>query len=350
MIHAFAFALVLAAPSGQDSVYSNPELGFAMTHPSTWQVSTRRGDSRILIPIGTTGDQAILEIYGAMDRSEPDVWQTIQLRANEQLKREVRRQWQEEILGVPLLLTKVAYENKGTPTTALVGLLYVAKPRKMMFRLTSPSEHYDSMEFEFRSALQTLRTLDNTLPRAEDPSKPLPTTPTRTTRPTVITSVRQDAAGGREVQKGEVAVPTRAAGREVVLHLAAGWAAAPHGEEFVVTHPDLKGTATVRVESTLDSVSPLRALFLASGQSLQDFTKVARRDEPRPRQNRAGAQTNVIWRFGQKGAEDLTTCEAVGSIGDFYWVLTYRFNGKLSAGEQKLLESLVDAMSVDRMP
>jgi hypothetical protein len=342
---ALALAVLLSAPSPQDVTYDNPELGFSMKHPATWQVSTKKGDSRILIPIADSKEHAILEIFSALYRSDPEIWQTTQLRVNEQLKRTVHRQWQEEFMGVPLLLTKISYEDRGEPKVALIGLLYTATPRKMNFRLTSAAGVYDTVEYEVRSALQTLRTIDGSLPTAENPNRTVDTA--QTTRPPVITRIDGGPLPPKEIHKGEVAVEATAAGRPVVLRMPAPWGAVADGEWFVLRHPDLKGALRVDVASVLDSDPAIRGLFKASTGSLDLFEKVARRDENRPVQNRAGAQTSAIWRTGASSTGPLTTCDAAGWLGDFYWLLEYRLAGEAGPEDRKLVEALIDGMSVE---
>jgi hypothetical protein len=331
------------------ATYSNRSLGISFTHPSDWQVSTTGRESRILMPIPDSEERAELHIFAADFRDEPDIWQTTQVRINEQLGRQVVRQWQEEILGVPFLLTRIQFVEKEVPKVSLTGLVYSATPSKLLFRLTASPVNFEKAEFEWRQALQSLRTLSGAIPAAEDPNRP-PEERRPTTGSTRSVTFREEKRDPSEFVKAPVVVEVTAAGRELELRLPQGWAAdrEPECKVLVLRHPDLRAPVKLLVASSLDSDAAIRALFKASDESLQQFTSVSRREEPNPRVNRAGARLMQIWRTGRSRDGDLFTGDAAGATGDFYWLLSYRAESKDQLNrDRRLIESLIDAMSVE---
>ena len=159
MITAFLAAAVMFQPAKQDTqTYSDIQLGLSFSHPSTWiiekplvakntkkgrKLASDAGTVHFRIPLTGAVDDADLIIVRAAFSGSPDTWQKVQMDANQNLKRQVERQWQQEILGVPLLLTKIDYSENGSSKVTLTGLLYNDSPNKLLFRLTGPASDFD---------------------------------------------------------------------------------------------------------------------------------------------------------------------------------------------------------------
>src|SRR4051812_15977869 len=75
---------------------------FDITNPKTWRPASTDNTTRFLLPVEGSKQDGTLEIYSAQFFAETDIWQYSQKDINDQMKRPVLRQWQEEILGVPL--------------------------------------------------------------------------------------------------------------------------------------------------------------------------------------------------------------------------------------------------------
>ena len=275
--------------------------------------------------------------------------------ANKQLKRDVLKQSREEILGVPLLLTKIGYTDAtGTKMVVLTGLMYSRVPNKLQFRLTAPEENYDSAEYNFRQVLQTLRTVEGDMPQTEDPNHPLDKslylvkTDKKPTKEMVFEIPKADPA---KAKKGEVAVPMTVSERKILLTLPAGWTSEVSKDNLITLHkPGVSGAITVSVATTLDSDPPQSAVLKASGQALDDYAAVTNRTESMQDFSTAGASTDVIWRAGTSAKGALSTCEASGATGDLYWILRYRLDGVPTATEMKLVSALLDGISADPAP
>ncbi|HRF59705.1 MAG TPA: hypothetical protein PLH94_07310 [Fimbriimonadaceae bacterium] len=345
------FAILTAPQSGEKTI-TDPELGLSFTHPKSWQVSRDRSKAwKITMPL-EGGVKASLEIFAVSFREPADRWQEYQALANQNLKRTVDRQWQEEILGVPMLLTRIYYSQKDVPMATLVGLLYGAVPKKMNFRLTAPSAGFEQAEQEWRTALQSLRTISGKLPDAEDPSKPPPDPVLQPATPknqAVLKPPTQEKPT-RKV-RGRAKLPARAAGRDVVFTYPGGWTATPDGDGFVLTRGGFKGRLRLEVLGTLDSPPPARALSALSGNSLGEFSKVTLRDETRPSYNKAGAMVTWVRREGLNVDQPLIIQQAVGDCGDYYWLIDYRSDDPRSARRERgAIQDLLDIAFVELAP
>src|SRR5690606_2842666 len=146
----------------------------------------------------------------------------------ETLGRTIDRQWQEVILGVPLLLTRMFFVRSGEKMSTQVGLLYSATPEKLNYRLTVNAEKAEEAEAAWRGALSNLRTLGGSLPGVENPDIVPPTevdppsveegyvlTPEKPKFPTVKT------------RRDEKLIDVQAQGADLSLKLPREWNATP---------------------------------------------------------------------------------------------------------------------------
>jgi hypothetical protein len=347
-------ALFVTFQAPQEQVtYTNTALGLSFTHPASWQVTTnKKWESKFLIPVEGSQQKSTLEIYPVPFDAETSVWQLTQTTMAKQLRRQVARQWEESIMQAPLLLTQVNATTKQGPRVELTGLIYSKTAKKLMFKLSSAPEDYEKTEFAWRTALQTLRTVNGDVLKADDGKgnrvkggkEDLQSVPTTIK----VLDDSNKVKNGKPV-KGPVVVKAKAGGKDVELRLPQGWSAEPKEDgTFILRGPEIAGTATVTVASTLDSDPAPKALFKASSVSLNDYLKVAKREEPPAEQTKAGAILGRVWRSGTSAKGDLFTCDAVAISGDFYVVLAYRSEDATKASaERKAIEALLDQMSVE---
>ena len=299
-------ALLLVAASlnplaAQDApkVFTSYEMGVTFNYPSTWTLATEKGSTRGQFPIEGSPEQATLEIYPANFKSDIDIWQATQLNISQQMKREVLKQWQEEIMGVPLLLTKAQGIEGGRVLTQLSGLVYSATPRKMVFRLMAPPADFDKAEFAWRTVLQSLRTVDGAVPKAEDPNrkvteedlKPISKPPKRT-----VWSAPTKAAAAPV--KGTVSVDVTAGGTALKLLAPEGWAFESAEGTVTIKHAASGLSATVAVSSILDSPAPGLALMNLTAKTLDSYSRVDSRVEKGPLESRSGGTISYVWRQG----------------------------------------------------
>jgi len=361
--------------------YTNFEIGMAFDYPSTWVyvADPKKAKSKSLIPpdlfrkkakkgpvapgkqvqdealfyIPSGAHTSNFEVYSALWDQTPDLWESIQVDANKELKRSVVKQWREEILGVPLLLTKIAYDDAAGHEVGLIGLVYSRTPYKMAFRITAPDENYDAAEYEVRQALLSLRTTQGGLPVPEDPNHPLDKSAytnvvNRAPAEVVITGHKVDP---KKIKKGAVALPLSIADKKVVLTMPEGWTSTVGTDGTVTLHnAAVTGDVMISVASTLDSDPPQAAILKTSAQSLDLFSKVESRNETMEEITTGGASTDTIWRTGTSDKGAITSCDSVGATNDLYWILRYRMDGAMTPAMKKALAELIDGMSVDPAP
>lgn len=346
-ISAVSWAQAGATTPGTQVFTSRPS-GLVFDHPADWKLQKNRLGWVGAIPVSTSGT-ARLEIYESEYRQSVERWQESQRTINETLKRPIERQWQEEVLGVPMLMTRIRYTENGADTTALVALIYTATPRKLNFRLSASSDQFAVAEQLWREALLTLRTTSGQLPQTEDPSKPPsarvtpPPAPVEDRRPPVVLTSEPDR---RRV--APVATPARAGNRDWTLQVPNGWTVTPGSGGFTLTHPNLVGSVRVEVNSELDSPPAPEGLAVAMGKTLGEFSgPIQRRDQPR-RVNQAGAQVREATRTGKSASGDRFERWATGARGGAYWLMTYvATESTVWNASQRLLTELVRAASVE---
>jgi hypothetical protein len=351
------------APEPDTSSYQSLALGMKFNFPKAWELTTnKKGESKILIPIENTSDRAVVEIIPVNFRGEKVVWQLSQVGFNKTMKRPVERQWEEEILGVPVLLTKVNYDEKGSSRVSETGLLYTLGFNKLMYRVIAAPDEFDKADYAWRQVLLSLRTWDGEMPKVEDPSQKI-----------VLKDPKVAAADAAKIAdelphpqvpheinsqpkvkfvKAPSAATVELAGKQEQLHVPSDWKVETNKDGGFILHtPGVAGGVKVTVFPVAGSDPAAIALFKMSGTSLDDYTKVVDRQEALPKPNKAGTAVAYIWRAGKSAKGDLFTYEASGQIGDAYFLLSYRTeNAVQAAGERKLIEALLDRMSIESAP
>jgi len=326
--------------------FSSSDLDLSFKYPKNWSLTSKKGDIKISIPIER--GHAVVEIFATSFRSTPEDWQTIQANVNKTLRRELLQQWQEEILSVPLLLTKIRYQEGAEEMQSLIGLLYSARAKKMLFRLTSPSHQFAAVETAFREVLQSLQTTSGELPKPDNPETPLnpealkPVTPRK---PPVSLG-----GGSKSNPKGSLAdqrYVTKSGGVDVELCYSKGWQVVASEGRFEVKNTKLLGQFLLEINSEIDSAKPHKALMDAAGKTLGQFSKVLSREETNPALNEAAASVWFVVRRGTTDLGDFVVWNAVGSKAGHYWLATYRGTYSQYQKDRRLVEEFMNRASVE---
>ncbi len=350
-----AFAALLALVSPQQTEVKRVDLaqiGLSFDCPKTWDVSSnKKAEVHIILPVPDAQTTATVDIYPTNFVSETNIWQLSQEGLAKSMKREIVRQWQEEVLGVPLLLTRVNYTERGNTKTSTTGLLYSDSPRKLMYRLVSAPEDFDKADYAWRTAMQTLRTYTNRPLTPQSPGKePDPKIPdVLPDKPPKHIVFDTHNTGARPIKKADKSFDMVIANRKVQLRYPADWTFKQDANGVILlSNPGVANPVSITALSTLDSDAPQRALFKASSTTLDQFVKVDRREEAPSSTNLAGATLWTVWRTGKTTNGYLRTCDACVSLGDFYLLAGYKStDATRSAAEQKLVENLLDQISVE---
>lgn len=341
---------VLAVPQAADNVvFDHIETGFQLSVPRVWKMTKTRDSHRFVFPVTGTDRTAQFEVYGVTFSNDIPTWQAVQSNAAKQLKREVSRQWQEEILTVPMLLTRTTWEEKnGISKTSDSGLIYADTRRKFLWRLTANTDDFEQALAQTRNVLQTIRTEGGKLPKPYDPTVPASEDLRRPDRPEKRTTWKQPNQDVKEPVKGDRSVETTAGNLPLVIWYSGDWSFAAEEGTLVATHPSVTGKVTFRSFSAVESDPPGKAVLKQSGQSLGQFEKVLKREEHGPVRSLSGSQIMMIWREGSTSSGSLYTFDVVGATGDYYWLAAWSSTDPKSAAVQRdLIARLAQTMSIE---
>jgi len=358
---ALLFAVVSLLSGHQDvptTTFTEPFVGFQFKYPKTWTIvkSTKKKDSArstFSIPVDGSSSKAELDVDRTEFHASADLWQTIQLRANEQLHRQVVRQWSQEVLGVSMLFTRIDYTDQGTPMSAVSALYFTRTSQKMLLRLSSRTSDFDKVFFELSHILETLKQIDGNLPEEDDPTKELASAPKKPElAPTSFHAIDSPARHKKPELKAPVTVEVVVSTKKMIVRLPLEWVG-DHVKDntLEVSAPTLNKNLHFELFSLLDSEPGLTALTKLSAAKLDSFTKVTSRVDTGPANNQAGCSVATVWRIGQNAAGNLTTCEAMGTMGGYYFLMTYeQTDSLLGKADRKLIEGLLKQISIELVP
>jgi hypothetical protein len=354
----FAIVGVLFALLSGSSAYAQktspmfavPNTGLEFKVPTSWKQTTSKKETRretkFEIPLPNAGGTATLHVFSIEFRAEVERWNQAQRDIAGELHQEILEQRQEELLSVPLLLSKARTEGG----VVLTGLVYTQAKYKLLFRLESSAAGAAEAEDQWRQAFLSLRTISGVAPAPDDPRKDITSkTAAFGVRPPPVTEI--GSIGKKSIYKGPVVLLTKAALREVTVRFPKDWAFTPDGKDgYNLTGPQgadaVPAGLHLTVYSTLDSDPPVSAILKLSAASLDLFTKVASRDEKDGKKNAAGSLLTKVWRVGSNATGPLQTLEAAVAGGDFYVIVQAKFVGGLKKAQQLAIDELLDKMSV----
>lgn len=349
-----ALSLVLAmgwiAPQGTDGIlFDHLDTGFQLTVPREWKMSKTRDSHRFTFNVTGTDRTALLEVYAAVFSGDITTWNAVQTNAAKQLKREIARQWQEEILTVPMLMNRITWEEKnGISKTSDSGLIYADTRRKFLWKLTSHTDDIELANTQVRNVLQSIRTGDGKLPKVFDPTIPVSEDLRRPDRPDRKTVWKPPTNSVKEPVKGDKEFDATAGNIPVVIRYLGEWTFVADGNGLVASHPGVDGKVTLRAYSALESDPPGKALLRQAGQSLGRFEKVGKREEYGPERSGSGGQIMTIWREGTATEGLLFGFEAVAATGDYYVLLSWSTpDAKTAIAQRDLIAKLAQSLSVE---
>ncbi|MDR3692410.1 MAG: hypothetical protein P4L46_23710 [Fimbriimonas sp.] len=369
---ATAVALMIGQQDSTTKTFTEQYLGIQFNYPKTWTIekttkptlttapSKSKRKPRIdksttlfSIPIANSMQKAELEVVRTEYHASIDLWQTIQLRESELNRTQVVRQWEQDILGVPMLFCRIDSTTRGTQLTSIVGLFYTRTSLKLLLRMTAPSSQIDSVQYEFNKMLETLRYVDGTLPQEDDPSINLEPV-AKKLQPVMATPKVIDAppTGPKVPIKAPVATDLVVSTHKVVLRLPEGWSVAnANGNTIELHSADVGSPVRLQAFSTLDSDPAGAALEKLAAKDLVDFGKVTSREDTASKVNAAGCSVAAVWRTGQANGGDLVTGEAYGSMGDLYFLIHYRQTDVSNyKAERKAIEQMLRQVSIEMAP
>ncbi len=341
-------ALVALLASPQESptkTFVTTDRLLEMQIPKSWTVKKER--SRQIVSFPTQDGTVRIEVYATQYLQGTEGWQTMQRTVNEQMKRTIIRQWDEDIMAVPMLLTSLKYnEPKEGDLGVLIGMIYTNTAEKSHFRLVAPLASLEAAESQWREAWLTLRTSSGKAPSVEDgnaesvsESKPI--------ADGVTLSIA--AAGPKHKPLGPVTFGFVTSGRSGFLRLPKG-ADVTDGKPALIKWAGLEG---IQLTIYSNDDSPASALFLMQevNKDLDRYKTVSLRENFGPKKNSVGLDVLSIVRTGVTETGDLQSFAAAGDNGKFYWVLkSETANAKEFKHHQDSLLKLVGQLGFEPTP
>lgn len=320
------------------AVYRDAKLGLQFEYPKTWKVRRDKFSAVFELPMAS-GQVASVQIFNAQYKGTVDDWQLIQVEINRSMKRVVERQWQEEILGVPMVLTKLSYDEAGRGKIGIIGLLYTAYADKMNFRLTSPAEVAEQAETDWRNAMLTLRTISGELPNVENPNLP-----SVKPEPEKTSTVWTPGGKPAKLERGSEIVEFETDSVKYKLNLPKDWVL----DKGRLTGHTLQGTLEVTAAVGLPEEAGQKLVDSAK-LALAEFESVALREDPKSEIAKSGAVVGKVFRTGKSKSGALVLGSVVGYCEGVYWLLSYRAtDAKAYAKDRDALEDLFRLLYVEK--
>lgn len=341
-----AFVILGAIPAAQETkAYRDDVLGLIIRHPVAWSVKKRKYDTLFEFVL-EDGSKASVQLFRTNFRQKATRWQELQKQVSEQMGRRVSRQWVEQILGVPLLLTRIEYTKQEIDRIVLVGLLYTATSQKMNFRVDSPAGGAAEAEKAWRASLMSLRTTNGELPIPEDPTKPLPD-PQETVEGQTVSTLRPKERLGPPVRTDNVA-RLAMLGRQMNVFMPVGWSLEKKDEKMSLRHDKLKGSVQMSVQVGGKGQLP-DVLRSVAKRTFERFSLVMLRDEPRGAMTKAGVFVVSSLRVGESATgSELCVWHTVGTGDALIWRIVYESNSEAHyRSDRKMIRELGQLLAVE---
>ncbi|MEQ1935816.1 MAG: hypothetical protein ABL962_18320, partial [Fimbriimonadaceae bacterium] len=319
-------AMALLAPVVQEPetiVFTQKQTSLTLTYPKAWKVTNSKNNVKFEFPISESDQIATVEIWPAEFSGTTEIWEATQSGIVNQMKQTLVKQWQEEILAVPMLLTRSSYKKNEIDFTTDSAMIYGPSFWKFLYRLTARHDVFDKAEYQWRLVLQSLRPVEGGVLTPFDPNrKALNSERGKGGVKTVLGAEPRNVKPAKVVL-GEQSRPAVAGGKTVQVRFPKDWSVEEKEGLLEFSRSGL-GSVQVTIQNTVDSPAPNKAFARAGSQSLGLFSKVDSRAESLPTWSKGGMQVAYLWRTGSSTDGYLATLNSVGSLGDFYWLANWK--------------------------
>lgn len=320
--------------------YEMKEADLALSYPASWKLSHTKYADIFEFPI--KGQTVLVRMLHTDQRSTADEWQSAVKMIEETNGNSVQKQWEEELLGVPLLMTRYLEQKGAVRSIVLVGLLYSKTPEKASFRVIAPEPVAEDAEAEWRKVLVTARTVSGKLPTKEQPG---------TAPPAQIEDPVKEKPG-RTVIIGPVSrVPkepfkgparfTANADRGLYAYLPEGWSM----DKGKISNAD--GFADLKVTFSLGDFDAAKTAWLKDcGAMMSEMKTINERLEPPTKMSLAGFTLTEMTRTGTNDKGPYVQNVILGWSGGLSWTLTYSGSAEEWAKVKDKVHFLADRLSV----
>lgn len=310
-----ALALALMSQETPTKDYVNTNVDLKMRYPADWELKREKLSDQLRFKVD--GKQVYVDLMGIEMNFPASHWQEVTREINTNNDRAVLRQWEEEFLGVPLLLTKVRDISKADSEITITGLLMSNRPQRFLFRLFAPDSVSVQAEEIWNRVLLSADTVSGKLPsealttgQQGGGTTPPPTSDngkTHVLRP-------RDLAPKNPVLGSQRTVLEESRG--TFLYLPEGWTR----ENDLIS---LGATRVVFGHGIGDERVARRDWLQACGRALDRITRVESRVEPEMGYLDTGCKGTHLLRRGQKDGQTEVQWVAYGWKGGYFYHLSW---------------------------
>lgn len=319
-------------------VYRDRDLQMEFKVPKSWKVRKERYWT--VVQFESAAKRPIrVQFLPTQFRDTAEVWQQLQIDVAKNRRDTVVRQWDEEILGVPLLLTKLVQNSNEGQVAVWSGLIYSRTIDKLNFRVTSHIDDANEAESKWRNALLSIRLLASGSVKPEDPNAKIePPQKVEPELPRVKWSPPDKA-----VQR-PVRAPNRLKlGEEpFLLYTPEGWSF----EAGKLMHRDLKGSISVQVVRVVED-REFEPFDSRARATLEKFDSVTNRVETDLGRNKAQFYVRRLIRTGPTSAGVATIGVFAGNFSGVTWLIQYDGTPDTERSDSRLLDTLLNELSAE---
>ncbi len=344
LTHLLAYTLLAPIQEPEAIVFTQKQTSLTFSYPKSWKVTNSKSNVKFEFPLTDSDQVATVEIWAMEFSGTKEIWEAAQSVIVSQLKRTLVKQWQEEILSVPMLLTRSSFKKDEAEMTTDSAMVYGQSFWKFVYRLTAKTDVFDRAEYQWRLVLQSLQPQGGGVLTPFDPNrKVLNSEKGKGGGTTVLTATAKPKPA--KIVMGEQTRPVTAGGKDVVVRFAKDWTVEGKDSALTFSRAGL-GSIEVTIQSIVDSPNASSGFLKAGARSLNLFNKVESRVESLPTLSKSGMQVAHVWRIGASETGYLATLDTVGSLGDFYWLAHWKTS---KPEEARNLDSIKEFLQILRI-
>ena len=310
-------------------VYEDKDLDLKFSYPQTWRL--RKDRLYDILEFDMEGQLVKVQLMKTVMTYPKEHWQQVMMEVNSQSGRSVVKQWEEELLGVPLLLTRYNEGEGPTARQVLSGLLYGARQEKLNFRLTSTETVAEPAQKAWFEVMLGMATISGRMPNEKPPDSEKPVKPKPDARnPEADDPVRRGE--GRKGDKTYVLKPVEQGPPKVELAPKKVLADENRGifaympEAWSLARGQIVGPGGLMLAFTMmtgDQTQVKKEYLRAAGIALAKMDKVTDRTESKPGYNAAGFIVSEMTRTGPSAGGAIASWTAYGWSAGYGWVLSW---------------------------
>lgn len=305
-------ATVMAFQANDVKVYESKPTDLKFSYPSEWKLKKDRLSDEFSFVV--EGKPVTVQVMVTEMSYPKEHWQEVNREINNTSNRQVLRQWEEELLGVPLLLMRVRDTNKAEPQIILTGLLYGARAQKMLFRLNAPEAISAQAESIWTNVLLSSNTISGVMP-GEATNGGTTQVPVNTNPDGKVSIITPPTKKPEKPVRGEGKVKIDESSG-LMMYYPPAWTF----KDGEMSRPEAK----VKVTHGVGDERVARSAWLkVCGGALNRISAVVSRHETEIKYTRAGFQGSTLHRVGAAGDYEETQWIVYGWSAGYYYVLEW---------------------------